>query len=77
MIYPIFSDYSNRWKFKVSTDKTKKLLFRKGGILKRNLAFYYDNVQLEKLNKFSYLGDVFSSGGSLTECQSKLAGQAF
>ena len=52
------------------------LVFRKGGILNKNLAFYYDNVQLEIVNKFSYSGVVFSSGGSFTECQSKLAGQA-
>lgn len=76
MSLDILHDYSNRWKLKVNTDKTKILIFRKGGILNRNLAFYYDNIQLEIVNKFSYLGVVFSSGGSFTECQSKLAGQA-
>ena len=76
MSLDILHDYSNRWKLKVDTDKTKILVFRKGGILNKNLAFYYDNVQLEIFNKFSYLGVVFSSGESFTECQSKLAGQA-
>ncbi|MEW8542097.1 MAG: reverse transcriptase family protein, partial [Candidatus Thiodiazotropha sp.] len=40
----ILYDYSKRWKLKVNTEKTKILIFRKGGILSRTLAFYYDNV---------------------------------
>ena len=33
MSLDILHAYSNRWKLKVNTDKTKKLVFRKGGIL--------------------------------------------
>ena len=68
--------YCNRWKLKVNVDKTKIMVFRKGGILPRNLAFYYNGQQLEIENKFRYLGVVFTVGGSFSECQNTLAGQA-
>ena len=40
------------------------------------IAFYYDNIVLEIVNRFSYLRVVFSTVWSFTECQSTLAGQA-
>ena len=52
------------------------MIFRKGGKISSNLKFYYDNVEIEIVNKFTYLGIVFTSGGSLTTAQSTLAGQA-
>ena len=35
----LLSDYCLRWKLKVHVSKTKFLIFRKGGILPRNLSF--------------------------------------
>ena len=52
------------------------MVFRKGGVLPRNLKFYYNGQQLEIVNKFRYLGVVFTAGGSFSECQNTLAGQA-
>ena len=69
-------DYCFRWKLTVNTDKTKIIVFRKGGILPRNLSFHFGDSTISIVNKFSYLGVVFSSGGSFSECQSTLAGQA-
>ena len=69
-------DYCYRWKLTVNTDKTKIIVFRKGGILPRNLIFYYGDQIINIVSKFSYLGVVFSSGGSFSNCQSTLAGQA-
>ena len=40
----LLSDYCKRWKLKVNVSKTKVMVFRKGGILPRNLMFYYDWV---------------------------------
>ena len=68
--------YCNRWKLKVNLDKTKIMVFRKGGVLPRNLKFYNNGQQLEIVNKFRYLGVVFTAGGSFSECQNTLAGQA-
>ena len=56
--------------------KTKIMVFRKGGILNRNLKFYYNIEVLEIVNKFSYLGIVFTAGGSFRDTQATLAGQA-
>ena len=72
----VLVNYCNRWKLKVNVDKTKIMVFRKGGVLPRNLKFYYNGQQLEIVNKFRYLGVVFTAGGSFSECQNTLAGQA-
>ena len=54
---------------KVNTSKTKVMVFRKGGMLPTNLEFLFDNVRLEVVYKFTYLGVVFTPGGSFAETQ--------
>ena len=62
---------------KVNTDKTKIMIFRKGGNLPtRKTVFHYNNSLIEIVSKFSYFGLVFTTSRYFTECQSKLAGQA-
>lgn len=72
----LMAEYCNRWKLKVNVDKTKVMVFRKGGTLPRNLSFYYNGQQLEIISKFRYLGVVFTAGGSFSETLNTLAGQA-
>ncbi len=72
----LLSEYCDRWKLKVNTAKTKLLVFCKGGMLPRHLQFYYGNTVIEIVNKFTYLGMVFTTGGSFVETQSLLSGQA-
>ena len=69
-------NYCKRWKLKINVAKTKIMVFRRGGILPRNLVFYYDGEPLEIVFKFKYLGVVFTTGGSFSEAQNTLAGQA-
>ena len=69
-------DYFQRWKLVVNINKTKIMIFRKGGRISQRLNFYYNNSIIEIVNKFSYLGIVFTSGGSFSEAQSTLSGQA-
>lgn len=45
-------------------------------MLPRNFNFSFDNTVLVIVNKFTYLGVVFSTGDSFTETQTTLAGQA-
>ena len=52
------------------------MVFRRGGILPRDMKFYYNNIELSIVSTFSYLGIVFSTGGSFSECHKTLAGQA-
>ena len=72
----ILSEYCNRNRLKVNTAKTKIMIFRGGGILPRDLKFYYNGIELAIVSSFSYLGIVFSTGGSFSECHKTLAGQA-
>ena len=60
----------------MNTSKTKIMIFRKGGRLPNNLNFLYKNSQIEIVNKFCYLGIVFTAGGSSFETQKTLSGQA-
>ena len=72
----LLSDYRRRWKLTVNVSKTKVMVFRKGGLLPRNLVFYYNGHQLEIIKSFKYLGIVFTVGASFAEAQNTLAGQA-
>lgn len=72
----ILKDYCNKWKLMVNTEKSKIIVFRKGGQLARNLKFYYDGLELSIVGSFSYLGVVFTPGGSFSLAQNTLSGQA-
>ena len=72
----LLSTYCQRWKLALNTSKTKVMIFRRGGILPRNLKFFYNGVELEIVSTFSYLGIIFSSGGSFSNTQITLVGQA-
>ena len=52
----ILEDYCKRWKLKVNIDKTKIVVFRKGGRISNNVRFIYDNAEIEIVNRFCYLG---------------------
>ena len=53
------------------------MVFRKGGRLPNNLNFVYNNIKIEIVNKFCFLGVVFTSGDSSFGTQKTLLGQAF
>ena len=52
----VLEEYCMRWKLKVNTDKTKIMIFRKGGRIPNNINFIYKNESIEIVNKFCYLG---------------------
>ena len=68
--------YCQKWKLSVNTQKSKVMVFRKGGVLRRNTHFHYGEHELEIVSKFTYLGIVFSTGGAFTEAQQALSGQS-
>ena len=72
----MFSTYCQRRRLTVNTKKTKIMVCRTGGILPKDLKFYYNDIEIEIVNTFSYLGIVFSPGGSFSNTQITLAGQA-
>ena len=72
----MLNEYCKRWKLTINVAKTKVLVFRKGGILPRNIAFTYNGAPLGIVKSFKYLGIVFTVGGSFSEAQNTLAWQA-
>ena len=58
-------DYFNKWRLTVNVQKTKIVIFRKGGILRRQTHFYYGDTDINIVNKFTYLGIVFTVGALL------------
>ena len=72
----ILYEYCQRWKLTVNAKKSKIIVFRKGGRLPQNLEFKYGDSVIEIVNKFTYLGIVFTPGGSFSEAQATLSGQA-
>ena len=51
----------NRLKLSVNEEKTKVMVFRKGGYLGQNEKWYYDGKALEVVNKYCYLGYIFTT----------------
>lgn len=65
----ILEEYSSKWKLTVNTNKTKIMVFRKGGRLPNDLDFIYNDVSIEIVSKFCCLGVILTSGGSSFETQ--------
>jgi len=52
-------EYCNRRKLIVNIDKTKVVIFRKGGRIPKDIEFLYDGKRVDMVNNFNYLGVVF------------------
>ena len=74
--YSTSTFYCQRWRLTVNPNKSKIIIFRKGGVLPQDIVFRYGDINLEIVSKFTYLGIVFTTGGSFAEAQSTLSGQA-
>lgn len=68
--------YCKKWDLTVNTDKTKVVIFRKGGVVSQEEKWTYDNKEIEIVSSFNYLGVVLSSGGSFAKATSTLSGKA-
>ena len=72
----LLEQYCDKWKLTVNINKTKIMVFRKGGVLRRNMCFKYKTENIEIVSKFTYLGVVFTSGGSFSGTHNCLSDQA-
>ena len=70
-----FYEYCNLWKLKVNADKTKVMVFGNGR-LPQNLSFSYDNLNLEIVKNFNYLGIIFTRTGNFSLTKKHLADKA-
>ena len=64
------------WNLTVNIPKAKIVVFRKGGILSHHDHWFYSGHEIEIVNSFTYLGVVFSSGGSFMLNTKSLSGKA-
>ena len=60
-------EYCDKWNLTVNIDKTKIVVFRKGGMLAQIDRWYYAGQEIEIVNSFNYLGVLFSCGGSFMQ----------
>ena len=51
------------------------MIFRKVGTIAKNTNFYYNESGIDIVSLFSYLGIVFTRGGSFSQAQTILAGK--
>ena len=72
----LLEKYCDKWKLQVNINKTKVMIFRKGGGVRKNVSFTYKKEKLEIVNNFKYLGMVFTVGGSFNTTYEALHGQA-
>ena len=66
------SEYCKKWRLKVNFNKTKIIVFRKGGRLKKSEKWFLEGEQIETVSKFTYLGIVFSCSGKWYQAQNML-----
>ena len=59
----VLAEYCKRWQLTVNIQKTKVMVFRKGGNLERNISFKFEGENIEIVGKFVYLGITFTTGG--------------
>jgi hypothetical protein len=70
-----FYEYCEKWNLKVNTNKSKVIVFSKGR-LPINLNFKMNNMELEIVSEFIYLGTMFQRTGSCKKNQIYLAEKA-
>ena len=72
----ILYDLSVKLGMEVNLDKTKIIVFRKGGHLSRFEKWHYNNTPIEVVNSYNYLGVTFSTRMSFVNMCSPLIAKA-
>ena len=70
----IYSNYCEAWKLKLNTSKTKVLFFSRGR--QRRRSFHFNDVSLDTVNEYKYLGILFNRSGSFFKTKQDIAKQA-
>ena len=72
----ILAEFCYKYGMKVNLDKTKIMVFRRGGPLRKNEKWFYNGQRVETVSEYKYLGTVFSSRLSWNSCKRHLVSQA-
>lgn len=70
-----FYEYCTKWKLKVNVGKTKVMIFGMGRILP-NINFSYNNIEIEIVKEFNYLGVLLTKTGNFGLNKKYLADKA-
>lgn len=68
-------EYTSKWSLSVNIDKTKIVVFRKGGRVHVEEKWYYNNKEIEVVDNFTYLGVLLNFNGKYNMLQQKLSEQ--
>ena len=68
-------NYTEKWKLSVNINKTKIVVFRNSGILSHDEIMYYNGLQIETINSFTYLGVVLNFNGKFSVAEKHVAEQ--
>ena len=69
-------EQSNRLGLEVNLEKSKIIVFRKGGRLSRHEKWFFNDIPVEIVNSYSYLGVNFTTKMSLVKCSSAMIAKA-
>ena len=72
----VLSQYCKRWKLHLNTDKTKVLVFKRGGRSSKQENWSFDGRKLEVVKAIKYLGITLSQNGSFIAHFSAVAEKA-
>ena len=70
------SKFCSNWGLRVNMEKSKVMVFRNGGIIKKNEFFYYNGIRLQNVSYYKYLGVLMSTRLSWSPAQVNLSLQA-
>ncbi|MCG8035193.1 MAG: hypothetical protein JAZ03_23855 [Candidatus Thiodiazotropha taylori] len=68
--------YCSNWGLEVNAEKTKIMVFRKRGALRRGESWTYNNQEIEVVNEFNYLGTIFKYTGNFSSNTEYIVGKA-
>lgn len=71
----VLYNYSNKWKLKINTTKSKVMVFKKGR-QRVNEQWFYGDQEIMKTKSISYLGVMLTQGGTTNITQKTLSDQA-
>jgi hypothetical protein len=57
-------EFCKEWKLKINVEKTKRVVFKKGGKLSKNLKWRLKTEEKEVTNNIKYLGVIFHCRGN-------------
>ena len=65
-------NYCKKWGLSINTDKTKVVIFNKGGHKYKNYHFNINGDTIDIVTDYCYLGIIFSACGSFTKASKVL-----